>query len=207
MKTLKFEYTNWKGARKIREVIPITIKYGLTPHITGPEWLLEAEDVEKGENRLFILNHIERMISGGVERFLCVTIYVKKSDDRFLMMHHKKLNKWLPPGGKVDNNETPDEAAVRECLEETGVKINLIGEKADVENGLITPLGSQCNIIKKNVRDHVDLIYYGEPIDSTELLLSDREATDIGWFTKAEIENLDTYDSIKYWVNKILENK
>lgn len=206
MNTVTFEYTNWKGARKLRTVKPERIVFGITPHISKSEWLLEGLDVEKGEKRLFVLKHIQRFADEKVQRFFCVTVYVKNKDDKFLMLHNKKLDKWVPAGGKVDNCETPDEAAVRECFEETGVRIKLVGNTPEIEGGLITPLGSQCNVIKKGVRDHVDLIYYGEPIDNTKLKMSEREAYDIGWFCIDEIENLNTFDSVKYWSKKILEN-
>jgi 8-oxo-dGTP pyrophosphatase MutT (NUDIX family) len=39
------------------------------------------------------------------------------------MLKHKKLGKWLPPGGHIEPNELPDDAACREVLEETGLKV------------------------------------------------------------------------------------
>jgi 8-oxo-dGTP pyrophosphatase MutT (NUDIX family) len=42
--------------------------------------------------------------------------------ERVLLLFHAKLAMWLPPGGHVDPDELPDEAAVREVLEETGVQ-------------------------------------------------------------------------------------
>lgn len=38
-----------------------------------------------------------------------------------LLHHHRRLRRWLQPGGHVDLNETVTQAAVREVLEETGV--------------------------------------------------------------------------------------
>ena len=35
---------------------------------------------------------------------------------------------WEFPGGKIEAGESPAEAAVRECLEETGLRIEAIGE-------------------------------------------------------------------------------
>ena len=37
------------------------------------------------------------------------------------MIFHKRLKKWLPPGGELLNDETPLEAAKRELMEETGL--------------------------------------------------------------------------------------
>jgi len=71
MSLLKFEYVNYKGARKIRTVEPHQIIYGKTPHIDQDEWLLEGIDVEKNEKRLFVMRHIVRFIDEKVQRFLC----------------------------------------------------------------------------------------------------------------------------------------
>jgi 8-oxo-dGTP pyrophosphatase MutT (NUDIX family) len=49
-------------------------------------------------------------------------------DGKVLLHFHKKLNRWLPPGGHIEPNELPDEAAVREVLEESGVACTLLGD-------------------------------------------------------------------------------
>jgi 8-oxo-dGTP pyrophosphatase MutT (NUDIX family) len=199
VKTLKFEYKNHRGSTKIREVEPQRIFFGTTPHITEQEWLLEGRDVEKNENRCFVLKDIQRMIDEEVQRFLCVTVYVVNQENKFLMLLNRKLNKWVPAGGKVDRNETPDDAAVRECFEETGINIKLCGPKTPVDGGLFCPYGVQLNTIKPQVRDHVDLIYLGCPEEGQELKRSEREASDIGWFSLDEVKKLDTFTSVVQW--------
>lgn len=42
-------------------------------------------------------------------------------DGEVLLVHHKRLAAWLPVGGEVEANETPQEAAARELVEETGL--------------------------------------------------------------------------------------
>lgn len=42
---------------------------------------------------------------------------------RTLLHRHKRLGKWLQPGGHVDPGETPAEAALREAREETGIPL------------------------------------------------------------------------------------
>jgi len=42
---------------------------------------------------------------------------------------HPKLKKWLPPGGHVEENESPPEAATREVKEETGLEITFIKQE------------------------------------------------------------------------------
>ncbi|MEK6896397.1 MAG: NUDIX domain-containing protein [Nanoarchaeota archaeon] len=46
--------------------------------------------------------------------------------NKLLLIHHAKLNIWLPPGGHIESNEIPDDAALREIEEETGIKARII---------------------------------------------------------------------------------
>jgi len=56
------------------------------------------------------------------------------SGEKALLVIHKKLKKWLPPGGHIMKNragrfiESPEEAAVREVGEETGFDVEVFGK-------------------------------------------------------------------------------
>lgn len=52
------DYTNWKGERRLRRIVPQSIVFGSTEWHPEVQWLLEAEDVEKKETRSFALNSI-----------------------------------------------------------------------------------------------------------------------------------------------------
>ncbi|MET8074243.1 NUDIX domain-containing protein [Streptomyces sp. NPDC005271] len=48
-----------------------------------------------------------------------------------LLVKHR-VRGWVPPGGKVEPDETPRAAAARELLEETGLRAELLAEPAAV---------------------------------------------------------------------------
>jgi hypothetical protein len=53
------DYTNWKGERRERRVLPRTLWFGTTEHHPGePQWFILALDVEKGKTRDFALKDI-----------------------------------------------------------------------------------------------------------------------------------------------------
>jgi 8-oxo-dGTP diphosphatase len=60
-------------------------------------------------------------------RHFTASAIVFDDSDRVLLVHHHKLGQWLYPGGHIDPNEDPAEAALREVREETGVKATIIG--------------------------------------------------------------------------------
>ncbi len=85
---------------------------------------------------------------------------------RVLLLFHRKLRLWLPPGGHIDPHELPDEAAVREVLEEAGVAVELVGERGvgvDHPRQLVRPAGIQLETIAPG-HEHIDLIYFARPI-------------------------------------------
>jgi len=45
--------------------------------------------------------------------------------DRGVILHrHRRLRRWLQPGGHVEPGEAPEVAVVRECIEETGLAVS-----------------------------------------------------------------------------------
>lgn len=139
-----------------------------------------------------------------MQNLLCVTIYIINEYNQFVLLHHKKLNKWVPPGGKVDSHEIPDVAAFRECKEETGLDVKLIGDITPCEGGLLQPFGIQYNVIKPGELAHYDLIYLAKPIGNQNLIFPHREAHDIGWYDIDKIKKLDTFPSVLTWCDRFL---
>jgi 8-oxo-dGTP pyrophosphatase MutT (NUDIX family) len=57
-----------------------------------------------------------------------VAIFVVQ-EAKVLLIHHRKLNRWLPLGGHIELDEDPEFAALREAREESGLEVELIGER------------------------------------------------------------------------------
>lgn len=55
---VKIDYTNWRGIRSDRTIVPIGIYFGKNMYHTREQWLLEARDIEKNEIRIFAMEYI-----------------------------------------------------------------------------------------------------------------------------------------------------
>lgn len=123
-----------------------------------------------------------------------------------LLHRHKKLGLWLPCGGHIDPHELPDEAAIREVYEESGVKIELLGEKAlniQEPKQLIRPRGIQLEVIHEG-HEHIDLIYFARPVsDYQGYLLADDPS--LGWYSPADLASMPITEEIKAWTNLLFK--
>lgn len=120
-----------------------------------------------------------------MERQYCASIFVINNEDEILLMYNKKLNMWLQPGGHIENNELPHEAAIRECKEETGIDVKIVNS---IKYKSINPNPVFIEHYINKVGDMIDIQYYGIPINNN--LLND-EDNNTGWFTIAEEEKMN----------------
>ena len=124
-------------------------------------------------------------------QFCSSAFIINPENKKILLIKHKKFNKWVQPGGHIENDELPEEAAIRETFEETGIKIKLIGERFPREDDCIKPLGIQKNRNKKG-EIHIDIIYLAVPT-TFDIKYDPNESTDIGWFSRNELENISVF--------------
>jgi 8-oxo-dGTP pyrophosphatase MutT (NUDIX family) len=124
-------------------------------------------------------------------------------DGKVLLHFHKKLNRWLPPGGHIEPNELPDEAAVREVLEESGVACTLLGDPRmryddpSLPRQLATPAGIQLEQIAPD-HQHIDLVYFAFGAPSVA-------RPQVGWFGLDELEPLALTEEVVTWCRLAIE--
>ncbi|QNO13831.1 NUDIX hydrolase [Alkalicella caledoniensis] len=124
---------------------------------------------------------------------------------KVLLLRHRKLNMWLPPGGHIDPNELPDSAAVREVKEETGLDVVLIGDKGlnvDYPHQLVIPRGIQVEDIEEN-HQHIDLVYFAT-VKGNNSFVSNDESDAMGWYGLYELPE-DVNDEIRMWCEKAIK--
>lgn len=137
-------------------------------------------------------------------RDFTVAVFVVQRN-RVLLHLHRKLQLWLPPGGHIEVNELPDDAAVREVLEEAGITVRLVGagdsptDRPNQPRQLIRPAGIQLESISSD-HEHIDLIYFAVPVnESNDLVVTDGML----WLDLAEIESrTDITEEILDWATR-----
>ncbi|MFI6011501.1 NUDIX hydrolase [Streptomyces sp. NPDC051243] len=78
---------------------------------------------------------------------------------------------WEPPGGVLELDERPEDGAVREVLEETGIRVSV--ERL-------------TGVYKNMARGIVALVFRCRPVDGVERTSS--ESTAVEWLTPDEVE-------------------
>jgi len=113
-----------------------------------------------------------------------------------LLVHHRRLERWLQPGGHVEDDATVLETAQREAREETGLMCSPVSND-------IFDIDIHC--IPANARESEHLHY-----DIRFLLVADRDETptasgesrDVRWFSWDQIHAMACGPSIDRMVHK-----
>jgi 8-oxo-dGTP pyrophosphatase MutT (NUDIX family) len=137
-----------------------------------------------------------------------VAIFVVNAG-KVLLVHHRNLNKWLPLGGHIELDEDPEMAALREAKEESGLDVELLGERPPTTEpgtrALIAPRFLDIHRISAT-HEHIGMIYWARPKGGA-LAVAEAEHHDIRWCTAEELNALEPRmsDAVKWYCRKALE--
>lgn len=129
-------------------------------------------------------------------------------DGKVLLIHHRKLDKWLPLGGHIELDEDPEQAALREAKEESGLDVELLGERPPTTSpgtrALLAPRFLDIHRITAT-HEHIGMIYWARP-RCGKLSLAAAEHHDIRWCSSDELDQLSPpmTDAVKWYCRKAI---
>ena len=131
-------------------------------------------------------------------------------DAKILIIHHRKLDKWLPLGGHIELDEDPEQAALREAKEESGLDVEIIGERPPTTSpgtrALIAPRFLDIHRIT-DTHEHIGMIYWARPRNAADVVLATAEHHDIRWCSAEELDKLQPpmSNAVKWYCSKAIE--
>ena len=129
---------------------------------------------------------------------LCIEAFIV-NDGAVLLRLHDKYDIWAGPGGHIDPGEDPNEAVLREAMEETGLAITLVGPagwiKQDTANNadLVPPIFLNRHRINEH-HEHSCLVF-AATCESRDLNPHADEADcEFIWATATDLEKMHQDD-------------
>ena len=124
-----------------------------------------------------------------------------KNRRKVLLIHHKKLDKWLQPGGHCDGDKDVFSVAKKEVWEETGLKDCISdGEIFDLDIHIIPE--------RKGIPEHEHFdIRYLFFADSNIPLIKNHETIDLKWIDILNIRDYSAEKSILRMVEKVVNSE
>jgi len=116
-------------------------------------------------------------------------LVVASFGEAVLLLHHRKLQRWLQPGGHAEAGESAGEVvALREALEETGIRGLTLHPRAP------RPLDVDVHDIPARpdepAHEHLDLRYLVVAPEGAPLAPAEGESERIRWFAWSELDGL-----------------
>lgn len=121
-----------------------------------------------------------------------------------LLLRHKKLGKWLQPGGHADDDPDVLRVAIREAEEESGlVGLRLLGTPAplDLDVHAIPERRNAAGELIEDAHEHHDVRWLLVAPGAARPVASD-ESHEVRWCTAAEIRRLTNEASVLRMLRK-----
>ena len=149
---------------------------------------------------LFIENNPDCLLRSNLKGHLTASAFVMDlKTQQVLLIHHKKLDKWLQPGGHCDGDADLLRVAIKEVFEETGLKIQANGQSI---KGLDIHIIPEYKGIPEH--KHYDVRYIFES-DSSLPLIQNHETTGIQWINLEDLKDFINDETVLLMLDKELK--
>ena len=159
--------------------------------------IMESPDAYESMSCGSILPSLESIATlRAMNRHFTVTGFL--SHDGRTALHWHRLKSWLPPGGHIETNENPIEAVLREIMEETGIRAEILNGYARFPFAMPDQLPPPVNIGIYDLpngdgglsehHQHIDFIYFAKPVSGQAINLPSDEHGWC-WVTESELRN------------------
>jgi 8-oxo-dGTP pyrophosphatase MutT (NUDIX family) len=111
-------------------------------------------------------------------------LVVDPVDHRILVLYHRKLQRWLQPGGHADGDSDLARVALREAVEETGIaELQVVEPAIDLDIHVVYPPG-------ESPHEHHDVRFLVLAPSGSEPV-GNHESTALQWISLNELASID----------------
>lgn len=142
-----------------------------------------------------------------VAHFTASSWIVNKDRDKILMIYHNIYDSWSWTGGHADGDDDLCGVALKEAMEETGLKnIKAIDEEIySIEVVTVDGHVKRGEYVSSHL--HLNLTYLLEADDRDELVIKEDENSDIKWFSIVDAVEASTEPWMQDYIYKKLNKK
>lgn len=138
-----------------------------------------------------------------VRHLTASAVVIDPNTETVLLVWHRATGAWMFPGGHVDPNESPAEAAVREVQEETGITAQLAGRRHDLPGQRWQPSPFLTAAIPapakperpgkpaEDAHEHIDQLFLAVADSTTATTAAEQEVAGVRWAPVEELGQLD----------------
>ncbi len=129
------------------------------------------------------------------------------NQSRCLLVHHRKLGRWLQPGGHADGQPDIEQVAFREVNEESGLtklelaKCGNLIVPLDIDVHPIPTLLDTAGGVVEDAHEHHDIRFLVQAAAGEPLVVSD-ESHEVRWFTRDEVLEVTAEESVLRMLRK-----
>lgn len=135
---------------------------------------------------------LERTCAAG--HLTASALVVDPADGRFVVLLHRKLGRWLQPGGHADGDDDLAAVALREAAEETGLAgLRVRTPAVDLDVHEVQPPGEPAHL-------HLDVRFVVDAPPGSAAAgppPGNDESHEVRWVSSAELDALGVDDSLR----------